>query len=288
MGFVFISGFSIAHSYGQKPQGFYRRRFGRIFPTLFVSTLLFAVGLWIAAPLLTTDKTPFFAPSVSAVLQTIFGLNQWWAGSFFGPTWSLAIEIFFYAATPLLALLPLPALLAGIAISSLAYWLNMEYGLPQFPGLYGMGELYVFWAWGLGFVYYRWRTPALGVLAAGLGTALIARFNNQGGVLAPMVYAATTFVAVAGGTIRLRPGLRRALDYLGDLSYPLYLFHYPVIVLLNGVFGIRSYPVLAAVSFAASALCLHVFERPARAWIAGLSARQSAPQSKAIPVAAQT
>ena len=75
-------------------------------------------------------------------------------------------------------------------------------------------------------------------------------------------------VVAFGGSLRLRwPGLRRAFNYLGDLSYPMFLLHMPVFFLLGGL-GLRHGLLGALAVLAASAACLHWLDRPLRAHVA--------------------
>jgi peptidoglycan/LPS O-acetylase OafA/YrhL len=93
----------------------------------------------------------------------------------------------------------------------------------------------------------------------------------------------TALVIAAGtGTLRqpwLGPLTSRVSTYVGDISYSLYLWHWPFIVLGTAVWG-RSGPVLAAlaaVSLAAAAYSYHLVEDPIRRsdWLEPRARRES-------------
>mmetsp|Transcript_56523 Transcript_56523/g.103791 ORF Transcript_56523/g.103791 Transcript_56523/m.103791 type:complete len:789 (-) Transcript_56523:95-2461(-) len=90
-------------------------------------------------------------------------------------------------------------------------------------------------------------------------------------VVLPAVCGALCFIA-AGGTSRAR--LNTALSYwpivyVGKISYPLYLFHWPLFVYCKWSFGLaslRSKLVCLAICMVLGAFTYHVVERPFRTW----------------------
>jgi peptidoglycan/LPS O-acetylase OafA/YrhL len=65
--------------------------------------------------------------------------------------------------------------------------------------------------------------------------------------LSLLTYLITLGVILAATRARMPSSLRSTAAYLGDLSYPLYLFHFPVCILLFIHFDIRSsWPFLLA------------------------------------------
>ncbi|BDZ44328.1 acyltransferase [Naasia aerilata] len=89
----------------------------------------------------------------------------------------------------------------------------------------------------------------------------------------PVLSAALVIIAGTGGTQRfLAPLTNTVAGYLGDISYSLYLWHFPVIILLAEFFrpGDVGYFVLASVLIlASSVLSYHLIEDPVRksAWL---------------------
>ena len=73
--------------------------------------------------------------------------------------------------------------------------------------------------------------------------------------------------------------------FLGDISYPLYIFHHPLVFLFVRIMNRFSLsPTSAAILFALivailAAFVAHFYDRPVRAWLSGrLKSRRSAPE----------
>ena len=268
IGFLVISGFSIAHSV-QQPRGFYARRFARIWPTLLLSVVLFAGLIW------TFHRPGRPDPGLLEVLGVLAFLNGLVFANWYGPTWSLSIEVLFYALAPALRRLPVAALAGLVAVSAAAHWQASAWlGVASYPdALHGRAPLGLFWAWGLGFLVFRERRKAVAGPFWGLvlwlgGGLLIWRFNPEGGGLWAATWTLAALVVGFGGVVRFgSDALRRALNYLGDLSYPMFLLHMPIFFLM-GRLGLRQGLVGAIAVLAASALCLHLVDRPLRAHVA--------------------
>ena len=100
---------------------------------------------------------------------------------------------------------------------------------------------------------------------AALGAVLL-RVNDAYGT----PYSIPTFVAVAllvalAPNLPVWPGIvGRIVDYLGDLSYPIYLFHLPTFLLGFSILGVRSPAALLAAAAAVSAGMLFL-----RRWSSG-------------------
>jgi peptidoglycan/LPS O-acetylase OafA/YrhL len=79
-------------------------------------------------------------------------------------------------------------------------------------------------------VYHRLRHHPRAALILLAAVTIVATFQpvrpRNGSVTIVL-----SIVALAGGSsVRLRPAARRAADLLGELSYPIYLFHVPVLL----------------------------------------------------------
>lgn len=86
------------------------------------------------------------------------------------------------------------------------------------------------------------------------------------GALLPVV---STALVIAAGTATYQPKLlwpltSRPAEYLGDISYSLYLWHFPIIIIGFSVYGesLRTQLVLAAAMLAASVYSYHLVEYP--------------------------
>jgi peptidoglycan/LPS O-acetylase OafA/YrhL len=208
-------------------------------------------------------------------------------------TWSLAVEEQFYIVWPLL-LVPclvlvgrkrLPMIvIAGIAASAALMWIlynpngdpsRVYYGTDTRAFLLLMGILLALvWPW---IERMRRAVPLLELLgvAALVGTVLLFRqmqeFNPtlyRGGDLA----AAFCFVVLISAVAHPRTGIGNALGvtplrWIGERSYGIYLWHWPIIVLLAGVNthpGLGIVAAEAALVLAAATLSFRFVEEPIR------------------------
>ena len=232
LGFLLISGYSIAHSLARGGSGFYRRRFVRIYPLYAVAVVSSLLSRGLSHTLLPHDL-----PQAAANLMF---LQTFVTGSVTGNgvIWTLAIEVACYAAAPWLARRSTPTLLALTAASAAAY---VAYAaVPQAPVRYyeflthGRPLLLLAWAWLAGFVYHRHQDrPEAGVLLVAGMVALITvnpLFVNRHG---PLTIVATAAVVACGRRVRLPPVVGRAFGVAGDISYPLYLINIPVFCLID-------------------------------------------------------
>lgn len=272
--------------------GFYERRARRILPALSV-VLVAATG--VAAVLMAPTDLVQYAKSLAATV--LFASNLWFwgkTGGYFTPEvdghpllhiWSLAVEEQFYIVFPLLlmacvrwfpARVRLLAWLVTAGSLALAAWqvrfapTAAFYLAPARAWELGLGSLLALGAFpdirarplreGLGWaailmillpvLLYGAGTPfpGLAALPPCLGAALLIHLGDSG----------------AGRALRWKP-----LVWVGLISYSLYLWHWPVIVLARGVFAPGGLPIgLAAaailVSLALGWLSWRYVERPFR------------------------
>ena len=246
LGFLFLSGYCIAHSLERQPSGFYRRRLLRIVPLYFLAMVAVAClvpeleeGDW--------DSVHFdFVPATSWQLFGNAVFLQGWTVqtvSFNVPIWSLAVEVFFYLLAPMLRKWKSSLLLLISGGSVVFYLLAYPLGF-SFPWemKWGMPALYLAWPWLWGVVLFRWSKDepnfSMGVLYAVFGGAvLIAKYGSAlmtwSNLPLPLITwgAAVCMVAVPPrqgdenerGRGRVLVGRR-----LGQYSYPLYLLHFLV------------------------------------------------------------
>jgi peptidoglycan/LPS O-acetylase OafA/YrhL len=260
--FLTISGFSIAHSY-KKPKGFYTRRLARIYPALLISACLFAASLQFG-PIKTTSGITAYPPSVSDLIGLLMFMNGIIVGSFLGPAWSLAAEAIYYAITPILAKLSRVFIIFLISISSILFYFHDELKISPLPGaLNGIAAASLFWAWGLGFLYYYTRGLLILALLTFISVLMLSHFNYEGGGL---YYATILATSLSFFILRFKftisKFLASAFNYLGDISYPLFILHYPIIYVMNGLFGIENALLIVSACFGASHITLVFLEKP--------------------------
>lgn len=228
--FLVLSGYSIAHSVTKEPRGFYRRRVLRIYPLYVMAVLICLVHYLILDP--GVHGGPFNRLFLLDLAGNLLFLQTYVAHPLgYNPVlWTLAVEVACYALAPILVRLKTQTLFKIAALSATAFVLTAHYH----KGYYafqrgGVALLALGWAWLAGFIYYRCRShPHAGAILIAAALALMnanALYNAKYSFLTMSI---VLVLLVAGGALRLPSALGKVMSYLGDLSYPLYLFHGPV------------------------------------------------------------
>lgn len=231
---------------------FYGSRFRRIAPAYFA---MLAVASLVAAVLLLPQDLATYRQSLDKAAW--FASNAYFAGygDYFAPasheqpllhTWSLAVEIQFYLLVPFLVLLlpakalkwVLGALLVGL--TALAEYRLRVLGVGQATYYSLYARLPEFFAGGLvalGLHAAKRERPWLGglglalVLVAAAAQPRLGRFPGLPALL-PVAGAALILLQPTQGVVRYLLS-NRPMVWLGELSYSLYLWHWPVLALLR-------------------------------------------------------
>ncbi len=233
LGFLVISGFSIAASYEVKQKGFYFRRLLRIFP-VYVFGIFFSVVVVKFYPDVIVNNGVFEVPDVKLILGNLFFMQGIFVPSLdINPiVWTLSIEVFFYIITPFLVVKNKYFLIILIA-SSILFAGQRYLGFHYFSQmLYGLNILYLGWAWLLGFWFYHNRnksgaiffTTSLGVIAITINGYFVTSFWTITWIL--------TCAAISYGHY-VKMFLPKFFKELGDISYPLYLLHVPLFYVIK-------------------------------------------------------
>jgi peptidoglycan/LPS O-acetylase OafA/YrhL len=131
---------------------------------------------------------------------------------------------------------------------------------PLYEHTWGMPALMLLWAWLSGFLFYRapgW-SAALVVL---VGYDAVARFAGR----SPDAYLVAAVAVITATTLPPMPRfLARAFNYLGDLSYPLYLVHVPLVAWTSRWTGWFDPYAYIGVALGAAVLLYHLVDRPLR------------------------
>ena len=262
-GFFVISGFSIAASLERESAHFMARRAIRIWP-LYIAALAFGLAVALAAPrgLAWPQGGALRDPSLIAMFGSALMLQTFVTlpiGAL-EPIWSRSSEWWLYTAAPALRRLSTAMTLTLIGVSLDLYLVITE---PKWRPADVSGGLDFFtlaWLWITGFFYYSRRGTPLGFAVLVFPAMFIAAFAHQ---LASLPYFLTIVVVTMLPEIRWGRRAWRVFNYAGDLSYSLYLFHYPVLVAAVAL-GVGSTALIGAACFTVGALALHLVDYPAR------------------------
>ncbi|WP_284209451.1 acyltransferase family protein [Mesorhizobium tianshanense] len=291
---------------------FYARRARRLLPaSLFVIFATLVAGYFILSP----DEQALY--SKGAMYASAYAINFWlirWAFDYFAPDaannpfihfWSLSVEEQFYLVWPALLLLAawlrpgkraaiLVIGLAGVVSFAVCAWLTT---VSQ-PWAFYFSPLraWEFAAGGLATMaparFWRDR-PQLGAALAWLGLALIAgaylTFNERDpfpGMMALVPVAGAVLLLLSGsGNAQRGPSAMLALpplQWVGKLSYSLYLWHWPVIVYATMMVPDLSWPgrlACGALTLVLSIFTYNLVENPIRrnVWLMANAARALIP-----------
>ncbi|PBC05180.1 acyltransferase [Mesorhizobium sp. WSM3860] len=262
--FFLLSGFVIAHAYDRKIENgmgfgtFLAIRLIRLYPLYLAGTLLGCFYLLIKNRLIPTEYMALseigtqlttgmlFIPLVGDVYHTIFPLNP--------ASWSLFFEliiniayaaVFFLLSRRVLTTLVVVSLVLLIVASALAGTLDFGMtgktiisGLPRVSFSFFLGVLLcrsmVRYQDGLGFLRRGWWVEAAILLT--LIVFAIAPTGAAGRVAYDLASIAVVFplMVVTGAVAPTAPRLARFYGWLGRISYPIYIIHTPMLMIIAG------------------------------------------------------
>jgi peptidoglycan/LPS O-acetylase OafA/YrhL len=238
---------------------FYQRRIKRLLPTsVFVLFITAIVGMFVL-PQITRDALGRDLFAAAAYISNY--LFAWWENDYqnlnatpspFIHYWSLAVEEQFYVVWPIFILFlsryGKRAILNGVAIvTALSLLLSIYltqvapiwafYSLPTRAWELGVGALLLF----IPEKFLRNRYfPWIGAIGLAIATLNFDESTAFPGINAVLPVVAT---AILIGTIPVWPRFfndlsnNRLMQWLGAISYPLYLWHWPALVLPSSALG---------------------------------------------------
>ena len=266
-GFFLISGYSIAHSYGERPDGFFRRRFLRIYPLYLVAVLFTQLVVYLApSPAVCLDGYAYVSAGFCTSVANALLLQDFAAIplTYNIPLWSLSIEVLYYLLAPFLHRRSRTVIALFIIASMIVFYLSPAPGL-----LYGYSALVYFWPWLIGFLLGRDMGRTAWAIGFGLIGALLVFLSKRETVepLSVATYLVTFAVILAAPHLRIPALLRKAANFLGDLSYPLYLFHLPLAIFFFKYVGLRGLPEFLIAIIGSTAVLWYVFDEKLKHWL---------------------
>ena len=311
--FFLLSGFVIAYSYeeklrrGREQVPFLRLRLIRLYPLLLLGVVFgFARGA-----ILLFEKTGQFVDNdlLLDLLGSAFLIpgNLSWENLFFPintPLWSLHFEVLAYVAFYFFLhraqnwQLFLIALVASMGCFA---WAASTYGVAPATGLldsryegYVFGLSRVSLSFVAGTLLFRFREPLSRFrLPSGvwLTALLILPLMLPKPLLHPilvllLLVIAFPYVIAAGMRVRLEGGAKRIAAVLGDMSYPLYVIHVPLIWTMSGIvkrmhFGFEDYVyngiVILPTILVLSYIAFVWYDRPVRKYLRAAMKRRAQP-----------
>lgn len=313
--FFGISGFIFAYFFAQEIRGkrlrcseFIVRRVSRLFPLLCLTTLVVAIlqiySLSRYGYGIVYQNTNLYHLALNMIFASAWGFEA--GPSFNGPSWSISVEMLLYVAFYISALLLgdrlrrimviLLTILLGAAlqmtvaphvgrglISFFIGWLVVEWlhdNLDRFPTALWIGALAAMWGLAFAEAYANVLTRHCSAIFA------IALAPDQAASLALLGVRFLMIFGLFPGTIaalvvlEARGAMHWAARFsvVGDISYPVYLLHFPLqcfVILIAKRAGLPTgyadTPIFMALFFAVlialSLLSAYWFEKPAQARI---------------------
>jgi peptidoglycan/LPS O-acetylase OafA/YrhL len=258
MAFLLISGISIGYSYAKNSKGFIKRRFLRIYP-LYFAAVLFGVFLqyYLGSPYVLPNSTMHAAGNFTSManfllLQGIAAITI----TYNGPLWSIGVEVFLYLMAPLLMLLRLRYIFAITLISMFAFT------FIEYEGLYGYVNFIWAWPFLIGLVISAKKQPLFAFPLLVL-SVLIVFFHSQVFEQSLSVLTAifTILVCLIALYVKLdfSKNITIFFNFLGTISYPLYLMHLPLYLFLYYL-GVREYYIFIGLTLLLSIAINYIFD----------------------------
>ncbi|ESW82357.1 hypothetical protein X770_27850 [Mesorhizobium sp. LSJC269B00] len=261
--FFLLSGFVIAHAYDRKIENgmgfgtFVAIRLIRLYPLYLAGTLLGFFYLMVKNRLIPAEYMPiseigtmlttgmFFIPLVSDAYHTIFPLNPASWSLFFELIVNIAyVAVFFLLTKRVLSTLIAVSLVLLVVVSIIAGTLDFGMtgstiisGLPRVCFSFFLGVLLcrsmTRYQSGLGFLRRGWWIEAAIAL-----TLVVFAIAPVGGARVAYDLACVVFVfpalVVVGTIAPTAPRLSGLYGWLGRISYPIYIIHTPLLMIIAG------------------------------------------------------
>lgn len=212
------------------------KRYVRLVAPYMAAISLSVLAVWGVDPVLDHDAIPARATFTQwlahlSLLQNVLGFESLSAG-----VWYVAIDFQLFSVMALLlwigrVRLAAPALVLTLAVISM-FWFNRDDEWDNWA-------LYFFGSYGLGAAAWwasnREQRPIwIAAIALVTTTALIVEFRER--LAIALVVCLMLAIGRKGGFLERWPNFR-PLAFLGRISYSLFLVHFPVLLLTNGLYA---------------------------------------------------
>ncbi|UOU99048.1 acyltransferase [Chryseobacterium daecheongense] len=249
--FFILSGFIMIVAYHKKDQidylDFYRNRFARIYPLYIVGLLLYLI----------TKSSNF---SVYKLILYLFGIQSWIPGEALVlnfPGWSISVEFLFYLLFPLLYNRYYSKQNKSIWVIAIIIWVitqvfsNFYVGSSWYEGphtkshefgfyfpLLHLNEFLVGNLAGMFFVRHHkqknYDLPVILLFATILLALIFIPLNFHNGLMAVLFIPLIILISYNNGLLTKIFSLK-PLEYLGEISYAIYIVHIPVLYILREI-----------------------------------------------------
>jgi len=277
--FFMISGYSVGYSLLSKTEGYFQRRFLRIYPLYSVAVLFALLLVHLLGPTVSYPGVAFSAPGLKTHMANLLFLQNFIAITvvYNSPLWTLSVEVCLYILLPFLIRLPEAGLQTLAALSMVIF--AMPSLSEAIPGGGALGGYVVFqygWAFFLGLLLLSFKRSWGTLALLGLGAVLVAVNPLTAHSLSIPMYLAVIAILLFARWIELPGFVQVWLSALGEASYPLYLFHLPLYMALYSFGGVRQ-PWVFVICTLASVVTINWtfdrwlkdhFWRPVVSWIA--------------------
>ncbi|WP_418263505.1 acyltransferase family protein [Flavobacterium faecale] len=232
MVFLMISGISVGVSIMKSKEGFLKRRFLRIYPLYFMAVLLTVfLQFYLGSPYTVKDTTFIATGNLTSIsnfllLQGIASISL----TYNSPLWSISVEFFLYLILPFIYKLRLPFVYLIALLSVVFYVAHTQLFALE---LYGVKHLIYAWPFIIGYLVavkkqFYGVIPLILIGTAGIYYNFLREVVIEKFTFIWFLLTTGMVISFLFAKIKLSKSIKEWFNYLGELSYPLYLFHIPL------------------------------------------------------------